>query len=392
MNQLKAPDKTRPYLIGLILAGIPALMLAGACGPRSQPVRIAVALPLTGDLGSEGQGLRRAVELAVAEANASGRLPFRLEVAAFDDRADPAEAENVAHLIVSDPRIAAVVGHYNSECSVRAARIYAQAPLAMISPASTNPELTRQQLDPAWSASRVAFRLVPTDDIQGAFAAGFVRHRLHKKRLAVAHDGTLYGRGLAEAFTRAFKRLGGKIAAEAVVTVGARDQRAPLLRLKAGDPDGIFFGGSYPEAGLLLKEMRRLGMRIAFCSGDGAITPNLFDVAGDSADGAYITTAGVPVEMLPAAQPFIAAYRKRWPGRSEGMRAFDYFGYEAANIIIAALASAGPDRARLVEAVRKNRYPGILGISAFDEKGDVRNHNITMTRARSADRSFPAVP
>jgi len=354
-------------------------------------VRIAVALPLTGDLGSEGNGLRRAVELAVEEANAGRRLPFRVEVAAFDDRADPAEAYNVAHLIVADPRIVAVVGHYSSDCSARAARVYAQGPVPMVSPASTSPELTRQQLKPDWPGARVVFRLVPTDDVQGEFAARFVRWRLHKRRMAVAHDGTLYGRGLAEEFRRTFVRLGGRIVAEATVTVGARRQKTPLLRIRGARPEGLFFGGRYPEAGLLLKEMRRLGMSLVFCSGDGARTPALFDVAGGAADGAFATMVGVPVEMLPAARPFVTAYRRRWRGGADGLRPFDHFGYEAAQIVLDALAVAGPDRTRLVDAIRRTRHAGLLGVTTFDDKGDARDKHVTMTRARAADRSFPAV-
>ena len=162
---------------GIVVAGVAALLLvcaASACRSRDKLVRIAVALPLTGDLGSEGESLRRAVILAVEQANEARRLPFRVEVAAFDDRADPAEAYNVANLIVDDPRIVAVIGHYSSDCSERAARVYARAPLAMISPASTNPDITRAQLRPGWPGARVVFRLVPTDDVQGDFAAQFI--------------------------------------------------------------------------------------------------------------------------------------------------------------------------------------------------------------------------
>src|SRR5450631_1144844 len=105
-----------------------------ACGPREKVVKIAVASPLTGDTGAEGQGIKRAVILAVEEANASHRFPYKLAAAPFDDRADPKEAVNVANLIVSDPRIVAVVGHYTSGCSIPAAKVYARAPIVMISP------------------------------------------------------------------------------------------------------------------------------------------------------------------------------------------------------------------------------------------------------------------
>ena len=379
---------------GNILAGFTALLLvcaAPGCRSHGKLVRIAVAMPLTGDLGSEGESLRRAVTMAVEQANASRRLPFRVEVAAFDDRADPAEAYNVANLIVDDPRIMAVIGHYNSDCSERAARVYARAPLAMISPASTNPEITRAQLRPGWPGARVVFRLVPTDDIQGDFAAQFMRGRLRQKRVAVLHDGTLYGRGLAEQFKKTFLRLGGQVVAEIAVKVGVRHPQAVIGRLRSGNPQGVFFGGRYPEAGLILQEMRRLGFKPLFCSGDGARTPGLFDVAGEAADGAYLTMAGAPVETLAAARAFVAAYRARWSHDSEGPRPFDHYGYEAAQIVLDGLATAGPDRARLVEAIHRTRHTGLLGVISFDEKGDVRDMTIAMTRARAADRSFPIV-
>lgn len=379
-------------LRGALLAGAAAGLAFGwaACGARRQTVRIAVALPLTGDLGSEGNGLRRAVLLAVEEAQRSGGGPYRVEVAAFDDRADPQEAHSVANLIVADPRIVAVVGHYSSDCSAAAAPVYARAPLAMVSPASTNPEVTRRQLRPDWPGARVVFRLVPTDDLQGGFAAEFLRGRLRRKRMAVLHDGTLYGKGLADEFRRVFLRLGGRVLAEAAVPVGSRDVSAALEKLRAPGLQGVFYGGRYPEAGLILRGLERLGLSLLFCSGDGARTPMLFTVAGTAADGAYLTMAGMPVETLPEAAEFIKAYRARWDG--EGPRPFDHYGYEAARIILAAVAAVGPDRARVLEAVRRARHAGLLGVTSFDEKGDVRTRRIAMTRARAADRSFPVVP
>lgn len=353
-------------------------------------MRIALALPLTGDLGSEGAGLRRAVDLAVEEANASGKLRFRVEVAAFDDRAEPQEAHSVANLIVSDPRIVAVVGHYSSDCSAAAAPVYARAPLAMLTPASTNPEVTRLQLRPDWQGARVVFRLVPTDDLQGSFAAEYLRGRLRRKRMAVLHDGTLYGKGLADEFRRVFLSLGGRVLAEAAVPVGSRDVSAALEKLRTPGLQGVFYGGRYPEAGLILRGLERMGLRLLFCSGDGARTPMLFTVAGAAADGAYLTTAGMPVETIPEAAGFIAAYRARWGG--EAPRPFDHYGYESARIILEAVAAVGPDRARVLAAVRRTRQAGLLGAASFDEKGDVRGRRIAMTRARAADRSFPVVP
>lgn len=374
-----------------ILLPIAAAFLLSSCGPRENVVKIAVAVPLTGDMGTEGQGLRRAVELAVEEANAAKRFPYKIEAVPYDDRADPKEAVNVANLIVSDSRIVAVVGHYNSGCAIPAAKVYARGHIPMITPAATNPMVTAQQLSPDWPGPKIVFRVVPTDDVQGSYAAQFVSGKLGKRRMSILHDKTPYGQGLAEQFKKTYTGLNGQIASEDGVSVGDRDFKALLTRIKDVNPDGIYFGGLYTEAGLIVKQMRELGMKTLFFSGDGSKTTGLFDVAGSAADGAYLTIVGIPVELLPSAQKFMADYKKRWTAPGSEIKPFDHFGYEAAQIIFDALEKAGPQREEMVEALRATKHKGLLGTTVFDEKGDTLNKIITMTRARAQDRSFPAV-
>lgn len=370
--------------------------IAAACGPKDKAVKIAVAVPLTGDMGTEGQGLRRAVEMAVEEANAAKRFPYKLVAAPYDDRADQKEAVNVANLIISDPNVVAVVGHYNSGCAIPAAKVYARAPVAMISPAATNPVVTSQQDSADWSGPRMVFRVVPTDDVQGSYAAMFAYKSLGKRRMTLLHDKTAYGQGLGEQFKKTFLELGGKIVSEDGISVGDKDFKALLTKIKgdASKPEGIYFGGLYTEAGLILKQMRELGMKdpFAFISGDGAKTPSIFDVAGDAADGAYLSIVGVPVEELPSAKAFVESYKKRWTGAGEDLKPFDHFGYEAAQVIFAAMERAGgPDRVKVIEELRKTNYKGLLGTTTFDAKGDTLNKIVTMTRARAKDRAFPSV-
>ncbi len=378
------------------VAVVAMIVLSAACGPKEPVVKIAVAVPLTGDMGTEGQGLRRAVEMAVEEANAAKRFPYKLVAAPYDDRADPKEAVNVANLIISDPRIVAVIGHYNSGSAIPAAKVYARAPVAMVSPAATNPEVTAQQNSKDWSGPRMVFRVVPTDDVQGAYAAMFAYNKLGKRRISLLHDKSPYGQGLGEQFKKGFLDLGGVIISEDGVSVGDKDFKALLTKIK-GDkekPEGIYFGGLYTEAGLILKQMRELGMKdpFVFISGDGAKTSSIFDVAGDAADGAYLSIVGVPVEELPSAVAFIGAYKKRWTGSGEDLKPFDHFGYEAAQVIFAAMERAGsPDRVKIIDELKKTNYTGVLGTTTFDAKGDTLNKIVTMTRAVAKDRSFPSV-
>lgn len=381
----------------LALLACAAALAASGCGPRERVVKIAVAAPLTGDTGAEGLGIKRAVVMAVEEANASGRFPYKLAVAPFDDRADPKEAVNVANLILSNPRIVAVVGHYTSGCAIPAAKVYARAPIAMVSPGATTPEVTLQQLSPDWIGPRVVFRVVATDDVQGAAAAEYAYRKLHKRRMALLHDKTPYGQGIAEQFQKTFEALGGTVTGMDGVSIGDRDFKALLTRVK-GDPrkpEGLYFGGLYTEAGLLLVQMRELGLKdpFAFISDDGAQSPVLYEIAGDAADGAYLTTIGVPVEELPSARDFRARYKARWTGASEDIKPFDHFGYEAAQIVLEAIARSGPDpdREKVLAALPGVRHEGILGTTVFDEKGDTTNRIVTMTRAHAADRSFPSM-
>lgn len=378
------------------LAVAAVAFIAAACGPKEKTVKIAVAVPLTGDMGTEGQGLRRAVEMAVEEVNAAKSFPYKIVAAPYDDRADPKEAVNVANLIISDPNVVAVVGHYNSGCAIPAAKVYSRAPVAMISPAATNPEVTAQQNSSDWTGPRIVFRVVPTDDVQGSYAAIFAYKSLGKRRMTLLHDKTPYGQGLAEQFQKTFLELGGKIVSEDGISVGDKDFKALLTKIRSDSakPEGIYFGGLYTEAGLLLKQMRELGLKdpFVFISGDGSKTPSIFDVAGDAADGAYLSIVGVPVEELPSAATFVENYKKRWTGSGEELKPFDHFGYEAAQVIFAALERAGgPDRTKVIDEVRKTNYTGVLGTTTFDGKGDTLNKIVTMTRARAKDRAFPSV-
>lgn len=373
-----------------------AAAFLASCRPDNS-VKVAVVMPLTGDMGAEGQGLYRAIQLAFEQANAEHRLPFRVEAVKFDDRGDPKEAVNVANEIAANPRIVAVIGHYNSGCAIPSAKVYARVPMALVTPAATNPEVTGQQLKPGWIGPQVVFRICPTDDVQGGFAAKYVLSKLGIKRLCLIHDKTAYGQGLAGEFKKAFVAGGGKILSEDGVTVGDKDFMALLTRLRALKPEGVYFGGLYPEAGLIVRQMHELSFGATFLSGDGVRTPGFFDVAGAAADGAYVTMGGMPVEKLPAAKNFLDAYAKRWPGRGQTIRPYDHYGYEAAGVVLDALNrtpatnSGPPSRLQLLATLRDIRHQGILGLTQFDAKGDTLNRAVVMTRARFSDKDFPIV-
>ena len=313
--------------------------LAVGCKSKQDSYVLSVALPLTGDVAAMGQGMKRGIELAVAEANKSGKFPKLIKAAFFDDRADPKEAVNVANQIVSNPATFAVVGHLNSGCSIPSAQVYAKNNLLMVSPAATNPKLTLQQMEPSWKWPRNVFRVNATDDVQGKFAANFVRHQLHLEKACIVHDKTPYGQGLAEEFQKEFLALGGKTISFDGIAVGDKDFKALLTRLQSLKPDVLYFGGTYNEGGLVVRQARQMNFAATYVSGDGDQSPEYLKIAGADAEGSYITNVGVPLEQLPSAQQFLDQYKQTYP--NVDFQPYDHYAYEAAMLAITALEKAG---------------------------------------------------
>lgn len=362
------------------------LALAGGCtGASSEKGRLAVAAPLTGDMGAEGLGLQRSVAMAVEDEAAETGLSA-VEVVSFDDRADPFEAGSVARRAADDPAVFAVIGHMTSGCAIEASRVYAQVPLAMITPSATATQLTTQQDRPDWGGERVVFRLPPSDAVQGDYAAEYAVKRLSLRRFTLVHDRTPYGLGLAESFRGGVERRGATVLGLEPVSRGDKDFSAVAAAIARQRPDAVFFGGLYMEAGLMLKQAREAGYRGVFMSGDGAKNPDLFATAGAAVDGSYFSVGGVPVEALPSAADFVDRYQKKWAGATP--RTFDHYAYVAARVALAAYRKAGPDRKKVLEAVRGTNLRAMTGDVVFDSKGDTLKGLVTMTKANYAARKF----
>lgn len=348
-----------PLALSLLIGG-------GSCVKGPATIKIAVAGPLSGDQAKMGGDLLHGVEMAVAEWNERGGIGGeKIEILAQDDRHDPREAVSVANKIVNLGAVAAV-GHFNSSCSIPASRVYADGGVVMITPASTNPQLTRQGLPGI-------FRICGTDDQQGRVEAEYVTEVLKKKRVAILHDKTTYGQGLADYFR---KNLGDR--AEVVfyegITQGDKDFTGVLTRLRDARPEAVMFGGIYPEAGLLVKQMKALGLDVPFVSGDGTIDQEFIRIGGPAAEGAYLSfgplgPSGEAARDLPGAGPFVERYRKRYGD----VGPYSIYAYDAAQVVLKSLAQGGKtDGKGLSERIHQSAFDGALGRIEFDEHGDVR--------------------
>ena len=363
---------------------VAALFFLHGCSSEPRVVRIAVAMPLTGPTAQVGNGALRAVELAIAEAEATGAFPYKLEVLALDDRGDGATAVNVANLIVSNPDISVVIGHLHSDTAMKAAPVYAAAGLGLLLPGATHPQLTLQQLSPDWPGPRNVFRMLAHDGLQGRALAELAYGTLGLTQLTILHDATPYGRELSQKVRARFTALGGGVPAFEALPRGTGDIGAWVEKFKGAE--GVFFGGIYVEAGLLLKGLRDKGWKGRFLAGDGAKMPELFDVAGEAAEGAYFSTPGLPAHALPDAGRFIEAYQERYPGVPLGV--YDHFAYEAAEVALDAILQMRGDRLKVIEALHRTDRYGILGRIRFDTKGDLRERRVSLWKADAESRSY----
>lgn len=337
-----------------------SIVLTLSCAKKEETIKIGIAGPMTGDQAKMGTDFKNSVTLAVEEWSAKGGvLGKKIAVMIADDQRDPKQAVSVANKLVNKGAVG-IIGHFNSSCSIPASDVYNRAGIPMITPASTNPQLTEK-------GYRGVFRVCGRDDQQGKVAAGFVINQLKLKKVAVIHDKTTYGQGLAEEFK---KFLGGMV--EVVyyggIVQGDKDFKAVLTAIKDKKPELIFFGGIYPEAGLLVKQARELGLSVPFMSGDGTIDPKFIEIAGaQAAEGTYLTFSPDP-QHIPTAKEFIDKYKAKYGE----LGPYSIYAYDATNILLTAVKEAGTkDGKAIIERLHSMEFSGALGKIKFDNRGDV---------------------
>jgi len=347
-------------------------------GKELQTVKIGFAAPLTGDNAIYGQGMQQAVLLAIEEANESEAVKdagYQFEIQAQDDAGDPKQAVNAANVLVGDSDVVGIVGHFNSGCSIPAAPVYKDVDLAMVT-VSSNPQLTSQGL------SNVC-RIVANDNAQGSFA-GDAAIRFGYKKVALIDDATPYGQGLAEEFKKAFTAGGGEIISEERIQPKEMDFSALVTKIKPKAPDVVYYAGAHTEGALITKQLKAGGVTVPVMGGEMIFTSEYVKIAGESAANGDIATAlGLPLEQQPRGAEFKTRYEAKY---NKAPEAYDSYAYDAAWILINAVVSVGPDRAKVLEAARTGTLSdGVTGTVAFDENGDNKTQVISIHKVTDGE-------
>ncbi|GAK52256.1 extracellular ligand-binding receptor [Candidatus Moduliflexus flocculans] len=346
----------------LLLLALAVCVMANLAG-AADTVKIGLMAPLTGSWASEGQEMKQIVELLAEEANAKGGvLGKQVELITEDDGGDPKTAALAAQKL-STQGIVTVIGTYGSSVTEASQTIYDENQIIQIANGSTAVRLTEKGL-------QYFFRTSTRDDEQGRVAAQTVEKKGWKK-VAILHDNTTYSKGLAD---EAKALLEGKV--EIVfydaLTPGERDYTAILTKLKAAGPDGVFFTGYYPEAGLLLKQKKEMGWDAPFLGGDATNNPDLLKVAGDTAEGYLFLSPPVPQD-LPSdeAKAFLSAYAAKYNGATPGS-IWAVLSGDGFRVAVAAIeATGGTEADKLAEYLHSGKeFVGLTGTLSFNEKGD----------------------
>lgn len=354
-----------------------ALLLLTACGSSggganggngtggsSDTLKIGVPAPLSGDYASAGTDIVNAAKLAVKDINAKGGvLGKQLEVIPQDDQCDAQVGVQAAQKLV-DQHVVAVAGGYCSGASIPESGVFHSSNIPFVADASTSPQFTEQGYDNV-------FRTIGRDDEQGPFAAKFIATYLHAKTAAVIHDNTTYAKGLAEQTVAALKQLGVNVVYYNAITPGEKDYTSVLTRVKALNPDVIYYTGYFAEAGILVKQAKQLGLKSTFMGGDATNDPTLLKTAGDAANGMIITTAPL-AQFLNGAQDFINAYKSAY---NTGPGPYSVYEYDAVKVVAQAIQNAGSaDPKQIVQSLHNIKdFHGLTGNITFDNKGDRAN-------------------
>ncbi len=364
---------------GILTSLIFVAALAGCT--RKQPVQVTSSSPeappstaaTTGDVligeygsmtGTEatfGISTHEGVMMAIEEKNKTGGVKGRkLKVISLDDQGKSEEAAAVVTRLITENNVIALIGEVASGRSLAAAPIAQSKGIPMISPSSTNPDVTK--------VGDYIFRVCFIDPFQGSVMAKFARENLKAKKVAILRDvKSDYSEGLAKFFAKTFKEMGGEIVADVSYQGGEMDFNAQLTQIKGKNPDAIFIPGYYTEVGLIALQAKQRGLKVPLLGGDGWDSPELYKIGKDAINGQYFSNHYTTESTDPVVLDFIKKYREKYGKVPDGLAAL---GYDAANVLIQAMERAPEMTSKAIrdEIAKTKDFPAVTGKITLNEE------------------------
>ena len=373
--------KLKYALLGLSLA------IGTAYAADDVTVTIGSAAPMSGPQASFGQDNTNGVRMAINDLNKEnikiGGKKVIWKIDAQDDQADPKQATTIAQKFV-DEKVNGVVGHLNSGCTYPASRIYNNAGIPDITPSSTDPKIAKQGF-------KTFFRIIANDNALGAGLANYAKNELKAKSVAVIDDRTAYGQGVADVFSATAKKDGLKVLDREFTNDKATDFSAILTKIKSMNPDVIFYGGMYSQAGPMLRQIQQLGIKAKFMGGDGICAPELAKLAGNAADITICAEGGSPISQMPGGE----AWKKRYDAEfgPSAFQIYSPYSYDGTMVLAHAMMKANSvDPAKYLPFIEKIDYNGVTKKDIhFEADGNLAAPTITLSTFGNGVKKVVAV-
>lgn len=357
--------------------GVAVLAAALAAPAARADIKIGVAGPITGANAAFGAQLVQGAEQAAADINAAGGiLGQKIVLTTGDDASDPRQGVAVANKFASSG-VKFVVGHFNSGVSIPTSDIYADAGILQITPASTNPKFTDRNL---WNT----FRTCGRDDQQGLVAATYILNTHKGKKIAVIHDKTAYGKGLADETKKNLNAAGVTETVYEGVNTGDKDFTSLISKMKAAGVEFLYWGGLHVEFGLIIRQAAEQGLKLTAMGADGTTSDELASVAGPALEGTKMTFPPDPRQ-----RPEAAAVVKRFlEERKFNPEAYTLYAYAAVQVLKQAIEQTGAvDAEKTAKTLHAGgTYKTVIGDISYDAKGDRKNVDyVTYTWKKGAN-------
>jgi branched-chain amino acid transport system substrate-binding protein len=337
-------------------------------GTAQAQIKMGVTGPFTGPNAAFGAQIKNGTDQAIADINAAGGILGQKITATYgDDVSDPKQGVSVANKFVSEG-VKFVVGPFNSGVTMPTSLIYQENGILEITPSATNPQVTERGL---WNV----FRTCGRDDQQGAVAGAYIIKNFKGKKIAIVHDKTTYGKGLADETKKAMEKGGMKEALYEGVNTGEKDFSALVSKIKAAGADLVYWGGLHTEGGLIVRQMRDQGLKTVLMGGDGITTDEYASVGGPGVEGTLMTY-GPDARKNPAAKAVVEKFR----AKKFEPEAYTLYSYAAVEIIKQAAEAAKTLDPKKVAAQIKSgqKFKTVLGELAYDKKGDLTKLDYVM--------------
>jgi branched-chain amino acid transport system substrate-binding protein len=340
----------------------------GLAQSAAAQVQFGVGGPITGANAATGSQMKNGVDQAIIDINAAGGVLGQKITAEYgDDVSDPKQGVSVANKFAADG-VKFVIGHYNSGVTMPSSEVYQENGILQITPASTNPKVTERNM---WNIFRVCGR----DDQQGAVAGAYIVKFFKGKKIAVVHDKTTYGKGLADETKKAINKGGIKEVLYEGVNLGEKDYSALVSKIKQSGADLIYWGGLYTEGGLIVRQLRDQGVKAPLMGGDGITDDEFASIGGPGVEGTLMTYGPDP-RNNPAAKEAVEKFR----AAKFEPQAYTLYSYAGVQIIKqAAEAAKSLDPKKVAEKMHSGmKFKTVLGDISYDKKGDRTNLDYVM--------------